>query len=172
MALGLGSDQCVEIAADLPGAVPGPVGGQQLSGQLRIAQLDAAEFMDQQRAHAEGLFRIQIACCLDGPRQGAETVDEMLVVGGDGVEVPAFAHQFLQRAAGQRAEAAALDHHYLVVRTGVLQDVQHRFAVGVGVRQHAGRDEAEALPLQFATQAVALRGGQDGAAVSACGFPT
>jgi nucleoid-associated protein YgaU len=54
VALGRGQQAAVELLAQQPGLLAGPVGGQQHVGELRVAQQQAAVVVDQQDAQQEG----------------------------------------------------------------------------------------------------------------------
>jgi hypothetical protein len=72
-----------------------------LRGKLRIVQQGAAEVVHQQRLHHEALLRVEAGGGAQGAQHGAEQIDEVGVLRGQRVQIPALMHQFLQRLAGQ-----------------------------------------------------------------------
>src|ERR1700730_18292054 len=89
----------IDIPAQRRGLRSRPIGTQQPRRQQRIAQMQAAVFMDQERAHDEGCLMIESAQVVERRQHPLETMHEALVSTPKIVEVPAQAHEALRSVA-------------------------------------------------------------------------
>ena len=86
--LGGGDQPAVDSAGQVAGGVTRPVRRQQRRRQAGIAQHDSAEFMDQENARGEGAGAVNGICPLERALERREAIDEGVVGGRKGSELP------------------------------------------------------------------------------------
>src|SRR5216683_1313998 len=86
----------VDIPAQRRSLRSRPIGPQQPRRQQRIAQMQAAIFMDQERAHDKTRLRIESAKAVQRGEDAFEALDEALVSKSQVFEIPAQTHETLR----------------------------------------------------------------------------
>jgi hypothetical protein len=72
-------DSCINIPAKHRRLRSRPIGSQQLCRQQRVAQMQAAILVDQQRTHQKAVARLDVAVTLELRLHDREAGDEALV---------------------------------------------------------------------------------------------
>src|SRR5699024_1080402 len=152
----------IQVAAQQARSRAMPIGGQEFLGQLRVAQQQTADLVDQQGAHQKALFRVQRVAVLDRPPNAPEAGQKTLVLFAEQLQVPAFAHQPVQWAGCGQALVAGMHDDDLALYVEILDDGHERVARRRRMGQHSGRKRAEADVAQLLAQLLAFVGGHAG----------